>query len=77
MPGLRGRPAVITTMSEPDRSYPAPTPLAPTSLVSKPSTGRDWLMSSAMPCGLPSMMSTSATVSKMSYSASRWAVVEP
>ena len=51
--------------------------VAPTTVVSKPSIGRDWLMSSASPSGLPSMMSVSTTVSKMSYSARRCAVVDP
>ena len=49
----------------------------PVTLVSNPSTGRDWFMSSASPSGLPSMMSVSTTSSKMSYSARRCAVVEP
>ena len=44
IPGLRGRPAVITTTSEPAvASYPAPSGVvvAPTSFVSKPSIERD------------------------------------
>jgi len=45
--------------------------VTPTTLVSKPSMGRDWFMSSARPSGLPSTMSVSTTVLKMSYSASR------
>ena len=76
MPGLRGSPAVMTTTSE----FSVPSydpPPTPTILVSKPSIGRDWFMSSAMPSGLPSTMSVSTTVSKTSYSASRRAVVEP
>ncbi len=80
MPGLRGRPAVMITMSEPAVfSYPEPSSLVvtPTTLVSKPSIGRDWFMSRARPSGLPSTMSVSTTSSKMSYSASRCAVVEP
>ena len=80
MPGLRGRPAVMTTTSEPSiASYPSPfgPVVTPTTVVSKPSTGRDWFMSRARPSGLPSMMSVSTTVPKMSYSARRCAVVEP
>ena len=80
MPGLRGSPAVITTMSESAvASYPPPSAVvvAPTTLVSKPSIGRDWFMSSASPSGLPSTMSVSTTVSNTSYSASRCAVVDP
>ena len=81
MPGLRGRPAVMTTMSQSAVfSYPSPVAgsvVTPTTLVSKPSMGRDWFMSSARPSGLPSTMSVRTTVSKMSYSARRWAVVEP
>jgi hypothetical protein len=80
MPGLRGRPAVITTMSEPSiTSYPPPSGVVvlPTTWVSKPSTGRDWLRSSARPSAQPSLMSVMTTFSKMSYSASRCAVVDP
>ena len=80
MPGLRGRPAVMITMPEPaTASYPSPLALVvcPVTLVSKPSIGRDWFMSSARPSGLPSTMSVSTTSSKMSYSASRCAVVDP
>jgi hypothetical protein len=60
-------------------SYPAPSrPVVwPTILVSNPSTGRDWFMSSARPSGLPTMMSVRTTVLNRSYSASRCAVVEP
>ena len=80
MPGLRGSPAVMTTMSRVGRLLVAGAVLpvvTPTTLVSKPSIGRDWFMSSARPSGLPSMMSVSTTSSKTSYSASRCAVVEP
>ena len=80
MPGLRGRPAVTITIREPAiASYPSPAcpVVRPVTLVSNPSSGRDWFMSSASPSDLPSMMSVSTTSSKMSYSASRWAVVDP
>ena len=80
MPGLRASPAVMTTTSESAvRSYPEPSMpvVMPTTLVSKPSIDRLWLMSSAMPSGLPSRMSVISTSSKMSNSASRCAVVEP
>ena len=82
MPGLRGSPAVMTTMSLSAVCLVAGTggrvgASTPTTLVSNPSIGRDWFMSRARPSGLPSTMSVSTTVSKMSYSASRCAVVEP
>jgi hypothetical protein len=58
MPGERGRPAVTTTTSDPDvSSYP----FVPTIVGSKPSTAPIWSMSSALPCGRPSLMSTSTT----------------
>ncbi len=80
IPGLRGSPAVMITTDDPAMaSYPSPPGpvVCPVILVSKPSIGRDWLMSRASPSGLPSTMSVSTTSSKMSYSASRCAVVEP
>ena len=81
IPGLRGRPAVTTTMSDPAVfSYPAPVAgsvVMPTTCVSNPSIGRDWFKSSARPSGLPSTMSVSSTRSNRSYSARRCAVVEP
>ncbi len=60
-------------------SYPSPPGpvVCPVTRVSKPSIGRDWFMSRASPSGFPSTMSVSTTSSKMSYSASRCAVVEP
>jgi hypothetical protein len=70
----------MTTVSLPAMtSYPEPSApvVRPTTLVSNPSSGRDWLMSSAKPSGLPSMMSVSTTVSNRSDSASRCAVVDP
>ena len=80
MPGLRGRPAVMMTIADPaTASYPSPAwpVVCPVTLVSNPSTGLDWFMSSARPSGFPSMMSVRTTSSKTSYSASRCAVVEP
>ena len=58
MPGLRGKPAVITTTSEPataDRS------LAPMSRPPRCHSGAACCRSSAFPCGMPSTMSTSVT----------------
>src|SRR5918992_2698487 len=46
-------------------------------LASKPSTGADWLMSSARPCGRPSTISIITTSSATSFSAIRRAVLEP
>src|SRR6266498_387887 len=74
MPGLRGRPAVITHTSEPAVSWE---PLLPTIRVANPSIGRDWFMSSASPCGSPSTMSVITTSSASPFSAMRWTVVEP
>ncbi len=45
--------------------------------VSKPSIGRDCIMSSARPWGRSSMMSTITTSSAYPASAMRWTVVEP
>jgi hypothetical protein len=39
--------------------------------VSNPSIGRDWFMSSARPCGSPSMMSVITTSSAIPFSAMR------
>src|SRR3972149_853825 len=73
IPGFRGRPEVMTMMSEPAvSSYP----LVPVTNVSYPYTGPDCMRSSAFPCGIPSTMSTSTT-SQKSFSASRCAVVAP
>src|SRR3990170_16911 len=73
IPGFRGRPEVMTMMSEPAvSSYP----LVPVTIVSYPYTGPDCMRSSAFPCGIPSTMSTSTT-SQKSFSASRCAVLAP
>src|SRR3990170_3430657 len=73
IPGFRGRPEVMTMMSEPAvSSYP----LVPVTNVSYPYTGPDCIRSSAFPCGIPSTMSTSTT-SQKSFSASRCAVLAP
>src|SRR3990172_4397111 len=73
IPGFRGRPEVMTMMSEPAvSSYP----LVPVTNVSYPYTGPDCMRSSAFPCGIPSTMSTSTT-SQKSFSASRCAVLAP
>ena len=80
IPGLRGRPAVMTTTSElAVFSYPAPSAVvvAPVILVSNPSMERDWFISRAKPSGFPSTISVRTTSSKMLYSARRRAVVEP
>ncbi len=58
MPGERGRPAVITTTSEPAVS---PYPFEPTTYGSKPTTAAIWFMSSAFPWGRFSTMSTRTT----------------
>src|SRR5437016_2688740 len=57
MPGERGRPAVMTTTSEPAvSSYE----FVPVIRGSKPSTGPIWFRSSALPRGSPSLMSVRA-----------------
>src|SRR3970282_2834551 len=73
IPGFRGRPEVMTMMSEPAvSSYP----LVPVTIVSYPYTGPDCMRSSAFPCGIPSTMLTSTT-SQKSFSASRGAGLAP
>src|SRR5262245_8759416 len=73
MPGLRGRPAVITTISEfAVSSYR----FDPMIRESYPSTGAASSRSSALPWGTPSMMSTNAT-SAYPFSAIRCAAVAP
>src|ERR1043166_8683694 len=73
MPGLRAMPLVMTTRSLPATAAGS---LEPVTLVSKPSSMADSIMSSALPWGMPSMMSIIVT-SASSFSAIRWAVVEP
>ena len=73
IPGLRGTPAVITTISEP---FVAAKSLLPTTATSLPTTGKASSKSSALPWGIPSTIST-RTRSAISRSASQWAVVEP
>ena len=67
IPGFRGSPAVITTMSELAVSLKS---LVPTILTSEPITGIASVISSALPCGMPSTMSTN-TRSASSRSASQ------
>ncbi len=73
MPGLRGTPAVTITTSAPAMSLYSDVPLI---VALKPSTGPDWLRSSALPCGTPSTMSN-RTTSPSSFIAARCASVPP
>ena len=73
IPGLRGSPAVMTTMSE----FSVPSYVfVPRSSASYVSTGAVSFMSSDFPCGTPSTMSTSTT-SASSLSAIPCATVAP
>src|SRR5262245_59382846 len=73
IPGLRARPAVMTTMSElAVSSYP----LLPTSVESYRWMGPACSRSSALPCGTPSMTST-RTTSPSSFSTAYCATLAP
>src|SRR3569623_1114182 len=72
MPGLRGRPAVMITSSEPASSAGSAPPLT---WVSKPNSGADSCMSSAMPRATPSSM-PSNTSSRHSDSFARICAVD-
>ena len=74
IPGLRAIPAVMTTMSEFAVSL---YPFDPTTRTSVFSTGVASTMSSAFPCGIPSMTSTRTTSFASCLSTSRCAVVAP
>jgi hypothetical protein len=75
MPGLRGRPAVITTTSLP---AVGPYSFVPVTLESKLIIGDDCIRSSALPAGMPSVCGIStSTMSPNSAAAHQWAVVAP